>query len=144
MSVFEEPGLGFLITDIARLLRKVFQRSMVGSELTLAQSRALVYVARNPGIRQVELADRLEVQPITLARLIDQLQKLELVERRPDPNDRRAHKLYPLEKATYHLQKIEEVIIEVRKEAFAGLSEEEKQIMLKAVNQIKDNLSKSV
>lgn len=144
MSVFEEPGLGFLITDVSRSLRRAFQRAMVGSELTWAQSRALVYVARNPGIRQVELADLLEVKPISLARLIDQLQTLELVERRPDDRDRRAYRLYHLDKAHTYLQKIEQVILSLRERAFAGLSDQQKAEMFSALVLMRDNLAEDV
>src|SRR5690606_34684335 len=65
-------NLSFLLADVARLLRRTMARRLEGSELTFAQARVLVHLARDPGLRQVELAARLEVQPITLARLLDQ------------------------------------------------------------------------
>lgn len=141
MMIFEESSIGFLINDVSRLLRRSFQKRMADGELTLAQSRALVYVTRHPGIRQVELADLLEVQPITLARLVDQLELLELVERRPDPRDRRAHQLFTLEKAKRYLQQIDSVIREMREEAFQSMSEEEKTILCRALEKARSNLS---
>jgi len=141
MSVLNEPGLGFLIHDVTRALRRAFQRSMVGSELTLAQSRALTYITRNEGIRQVELAEMMEVQPITLARLIDQLEELALVERRADPTDRRAYKLYVLEKAQQHVAIIENVLNDMRREAYAGVTEEEIQIVFSVLLRMRDNLT---
>ena len=68
-----QDSLGFLLADVSRLMRRAFQQRLEGSSLTLAQARALVYVGRHEDVRQVDLADMLEVQPITLARLIDQL-----------------------------------------------------------------------
>ena len=85
-------GLGFLLADVSRLMRREFAQRMGGrlSSLTFAQARALVHLSRSEGLRQIELANLLEVQPITLARLIDQLDARGLVERRADPDDRRA------------------------------------------------------
>src|SRR5690606_19840699 len=120
-----EAGPGFLMMDVSRLLRRSFQKRMVGGELTLAQSRALIYISRNPGIRQVELAERLEVQPITLARLVDQLEESGLAERRPHPNDRRAYQLYQTPKAARYLEGMQSVLEEIGARAFAGLSEGE-------------------
>jgi MarR family transcriptional regulator, transcriptional regulator for hemolysin len=88
-----EASPGFLLHDVSRLLRRNFSRRIQSLGLTQAQCRTLLHLARNEGLRQVDLAEILEVQPITLARLIDQLAELELVERRPDPADRRAFRL---------------------------------------------------
>jgi len=81
----QPDSLGFLIGDVQRLMRRQFQQQLEGSCLTLAQARALVHIARSEGIRQVELADGLDIQPITLARQLDQLAENGLVERRSDP-----------------------------------------------------------
>ena len=62
-------NLGFLVADIARLMRRTYRQRQQRSELTVAQARTLVHVARREGVRQVDLAETLEVQPITLARL---------------------------------------------------------------------------
>ena len=67
----QQDSLGFLLADVSRLMRRAFQQRSVNSALSLAQARALVYVSRHEGIRQVELAELLDIQPITLARLID-------------------------------------------------------------------------
>ena len=91
---FQQDSLGFLLADASRLYRRAFQRRLEGSSITLAQARALVHVARHEGVRQVDLADLLELQPMTLARLIDQLAAAGLVERRADPADRRAYRVF--------------------------------------------------
>jgi MarR family transcriptional regulator for hemolysin len=93
MGQDEHPTPGFLLYDVARLLRRNFTRRAASLGLTVAQCRALMHLSRNEGVRQVDLAEMLECQPITLARLLDQLAEAGYVERRPDPEDRRAFRL---------------------------------------------------
>src|SRR5258705_8371299 len=88
------PTLGFLLHEVARLLRKRFEQNARGSGLTRAQWHVLAYLAQNEGINQSGLADLLEIEPITLGRIVDKLQVLRLVERRPDPSDRRVWLLH--------------------------------------------------
>lgn len=140
MSPIDSHGVGFLITDIGRRLRRAFQKRMVGHSLTLAQARALVYVSRHRGIRQVDLAEMLEVQPITLARLIDQLEKHDLVQRRSDPNDRRAYQLHPTESAEPHIQEIYSVIEGIREEVLEGFTQEEIEVVFSALTKMRDKL----
>lgn len=118
----DKDGLGFLVADVNRLLRRAFQKRLHNSALTLAQARALIYVSRHEGIRQVELAELLDVQPITLTRLIDQLEHSRLVERRPDPTDRRAFRVFATSAAAAHLEAIDTVICEILSDATAGIS----------------------
>ena len=136
-----QDSLGFLVSDVARLMRRAFERSLDGSSLTLAQARALVYVARHEGIRQVDLAERLEVQPMTLARLVDQLAEAGLVERRSDPDDRRVYRLHPTAAAAPQLAAIEQGVVAVRKEAARGLDRAQVAALLEALQRIRDNLS---
>ena len=82
-------SFGFLLHDVSRLLRTSFDRHARTIGLTRAQWRVLAHLSRNEGIKQVGLADILEIQPITLARLLDRLGADGWVERRPDPSDRR-------------------------------------------------------
>jgi len=133
--------LGFLVSDVSRQMRRTFRMRLEGSSLTHAQARALVYVARNEGIRQVDLADLLEVQPITLARLVDQLEASGLVERRADPADRRAHRIHLTDAAAPHLAAIDQVVVTVRKEAVRGLDKDEVAALASALIRMRDNLS---
>jgi DNA-binding MarR family transcriptional regulator len=135
-------SLGFLVADIARLMRRAFARRLKGSSLTLAQARALVYVSRNEGLRQVELAAQLEVQPITLARLIDQLEKDGLVERRADPADRRAYRLHLKPAAAPHLAAIGQVAKTIRSQALRDMEEREAAAMHAGLQKIHQNLSR--
>lgn len=136
-----QDSLGYLVSDVSRLMRRAFQKQIEGSSLTLAQARVLVYVSRNEGIRQVDLADLLEVQPMTLARLIDQLAQAALVERRADPSDRRAYQVYPTDAATPHLAAIEQAVVAVRKQAVQALDKAELATVLAALQTMRDNLA---
>lgn len=136
-----ENNLGFLLADVSRLMRRCFKQRLQGSSLTLAQSRALIYVARNEGVRQVELAEFLELQPMTLARLIDQLAEAELVERRPDPHDRRAYHIFLTAKAQPHLHAIKQVGAEIREMALANMTAGEIDDFFRQLNQVRCQLN---
>jgi DNA-binding MarR family transcriptional regulator len=134
-------SIGFLLADVSRLMRQAFQTRMQGSSLTQAQARALFYVSRHEGVRQVDLAELLEIQPITLARLIDHLQSEGLVERRPDPADRRAYQVYLTGKAKPHLNTIDQVAREIRTEILDGLDQQQVDTLLIALRSMRDKLS---
>lgn len=136
-----QDSLGFMLADVARLMRRDFKRRLKDSCLTHAQARVLVHTARHEGIHQVELAEMLEVQPITLARLLDQLAKVGLIERRPDPEDRRAHHVYLTEAAAPHLASIERVAKTITKSAMRDLTEKQAAAALDALRKMRDNLS---
>jgi len=136
-----QNSLGFLLADVSRLMRRAFRQRLEGSSLTLAQARALIYVSRNEGIRQVELADMLEIQPISLARLIDQLEAARLVERRADPADRRAYQLFLRPEAAVHLAAIEQVATAIRADALAGIDRRQAEALLRALNTMRANLA---
>ena len=141
MTLLHDDSLGFLLADVSRLLRRTFEQSLEGSTLTLAQARALVYVARREGCRQVELAELLEVQPITLARLLDQLAEAGLVERRADPQDRRAYRVFLTPAAAPQLAAIEQAAARIRAAALVGLDDRQIDGLLVALRQMRDNLS---
>lgn len=117
-----KDSLGFLLADVSRLMRRAYERRVDASGLTLAQARLLVYISRHEGARQVDLAELLEIQPITLARLVDQLVTLGLAERRPAPNDRRAHLINTTAAALPRLQAIGQVAQEIRQQALQDLA----------------------
>jgi DNA-binding MarR family transcriptional regulator len=137
----QQDTLGFLLADVSRLMRRAFQQRLEGSSLTLAQARALVYVSRNEGVRQIDLAEMLEVQPITLARLLDQLAKAGLVERRAAPADRRAFQIFLLPAATRQLAAIERVGKTVRANALRGVSEQQAAGVMSALGKMRNNLT---
>lgn len=118
-------SLGFLLADISRLMRRAYaQQANATAEncLTLAQSRVLVYLSRHQGLRQVELAELLEVQPITLTRQLEPLALAKLIERRPDARDKRAYLWYLTPAAAPQLEVISQRAEQVRQQALNGLS----------------------
>ena len=84
----------FLLHDVARLVRLDADKRARQHAMTRAQWVILIWLERQPGITQKELAEIIEVEPITVARLIDRLEKSDMVERRPDPKDRRIWRLH--------------------------------------------------
>jgi DNA-binding MarR family transcriptional regulator len=133
-------SLGFLIADLARLMRHAFEQRIEGSSLTLAQARALVYLSQREGMHQVELAAMLEVQPITLARLIDHLHAEGLVERRADPADRRAYRLYLTDAAAPHLAAISQVVTAIRADVLHGVDRQQAVLVMTVLNKMRENL----
>ena len=85
---------GFLLNDVARLLRTYADQKARHFGMTRAQWAVLARLQRSQGLKQAELADMLDLQPITLTRLLDRLSANGLIERRPDPDDRRANRLF--------------------------------------------------
>ncbi len=140
-SASTTEGLGFLLADVSRMMRRAFQARLEGTPITYAQARALVYLARQQGIRQVDLAEQLEVQPITLARLVDQLAGAGLVERRPDPLDRRAHRLHLTQAATPQLAAIMDVVAAVRAEAIGDMDDAQAAALVRGLQRIRGNLA---
>lgn len=96
----------FLVIDAARLLRLEIDKRARAHDMTRAQWGILLWLERQPGISQKELAAFVEVEPITVARLIDKLEARLMVERRPDPRDRRVWRLHLLPPALPVLREI--------------------------------------
>jgi len=138
----ERSSLGFLISDTKRLTGTLFADYLTDYPLTLAQARALLGVARHQGIRQVDLAEYMDIQPITLARMIDQLAEIGYVERRADPKDRRAFQLCLLPAATPTIKFFADKSREFQQQALAGLTEEQIDILFVGLNQVRENLYK--
>ncbi|MDE2384450.1 MAG: MarR family transcriptional regulator [Alphaproteobacteria bacterium] len=131
---------GFLVADVSRLLRRAFERQMGGTPLSFAQARALYYISRHEGVRQVDLAELLELQPIRLARHIDVLEKLKLVERRPAPDDRRAYHIYLRPAAHEVLSEFESTAKSIRATATKGLNTAQVEALHAALGAIRGNL----
>lgn len=140
-SPIQDPGLGFLITDLARLIRDDFTARMADIGMTQAQWRVLTHLARMEGCRQAELAEILEVAPITLARLLDRLEESGLIERRPRPGDRRAVQLMLTPKARPLIRKIWARGTQTRTVALTGVSDAERDAMFATLIRMRDNLA---
>ena len=132
--------LPFEIAETAHAIRRAFDRRAAYLGVTRAQWRVLAWLSRQPGLRQVELADHLDVEPITLCRIIDRLQESGLVERRRDPEDRRAWRLHLTDKAGPLVDELRALAGVMAGEAFAGLSPEAIDTVRAALARVRDNL----
>ena len=137
------PALGFLLHEVARLLRRRFEQNARGCGLTRSQWQVLTYLAQNEGINQARLAELLEIEPITLGRLVDKLETLGLIERHPHPTDRRTWLLHLVEAAHPKLERVRELGDFTRGEALAGVSEHDGQRLLKTLEAMKANLTEA-
>jgi DNA-binding MarR family transcriptional regulator len=135
------PTLGFLLHEVARLLRRRFEQNARDSGLTRSQWQVLAYLANNEGINQSGLADLLEIEPITLGRIIDKLQARGLIERHPDPSDRRAWLLHLTPAARPKLSQLRRLGDVTRGEALAGVSEADTERLLRTLQALKANLA---
>lgn len=140
MTKAEEISFGYLLSDVTLLFRKHFDRRAVKFGLTRAQWRATKMLYYREGLRQTELAEQLEMEPIAVGRVIDRLQAAGFVERRPDPKDRRAWRLYVTDQARGVIADMEEIALGLRKDATRGIAVPELQQALDVLNRMKDNL----
>lgn len=118
-----QRDLLFLLHDVARLLRVDADKRARAHGMTRAQWGILIWLERQPGLSQKELAEILEVEPITVARLIDRLEGRGMVERRPDPKDRRIWRLHLCPPAIPVLREIDLQRIDMRDLITDGLDE---------------------
>lgn len=135
-----EP-LGLLIGDVSRLMRRRFDERARVIGLTRAQWRTLVVLSRNEGSNQGKLAELLDVEPITLCRMVDRLEEAGHVERRRDPADRRAWLIYLTEAAHPLLEDIRVIADELFEEALTGLDTPAREHLYGALSVIRTNLS---
>ena len=137
------PMLGFLLHDVARLLKKRLEQHSRGSGLTRSQWQILAYLAQNEGINQKGLAELLDIEPITLGRIVDKLEALRLIKRDPHPTDRRRWLLHLMPAARSRLQQAGEYGDVTRREALAGVSDADRQCLLKTLAAMKANLTQA-
>jgi len=135
--------LPFEIGETAHALRKDFDRRAAGMGVTRAQWKVLFRLTRHPGLRQIELADMLDIEPITLSRIIDRLQESELVERVADPSDRRAWRLHVTARARPLVEKLRAVADEMISEAFAGIDPKDIEITRQVLGRVRENASRA-
>src|SRR5215468_9312139 len=141
MSTTDKATFGFLVTDVTRLMRKLFDRRAQRFDLTRAQWRALKRVHYGEGITQNELAEFLEMEPIAVGRVIDRLQKAGFIERRADPADRRVWRLHLLPKAHDVVDDMEQISSDLFRGAQRGISAAEMKQMMSVLTRMKDNLN---
>lgn len=135
-----ERNFGFILHDVARLLRKTYDRRVRELGLTRSQLWVLTHLYRSNGVTQSELADILEVERPTLGRLLDRLEAKGWIERRPDGRDRRAKRVFLTEAVEPPMRELRGVAAEVRSDALSGLSSAEQDRFVDTLLTIKGNL----
>lgn len=135
--------LGFLLADAQRLLRRRFERAAEteGLGLTASEARTLAYIAVYEGRRQTALADIMNVDPMTLVGYLDALEAKGLVERCPDPTDRRAKLVRPSPTAAAMVERIRTLGRHIREQAMDGLDGGDVAALRRALGQMIQNLS---
>ncbi|MBS0503393.1 MAG: MarR family transcriptional regulator [Proteobacteria bacterium] len=131
---------GFLISDVGRLLRRNFDVRARSIGVTRPQWKLLTTLARNEGANQGRLADLIDVEPISLCRMIDRLEESGLVERRTDPADRRAWRIYLTEQAHPILSELRTLADELLDQALDGLSAQDRARLDESLQRIRKNL----
>jgi MarR family transcriptional regulator, transcriptional regulator for hemolysin len=135
--------LGFLLRDTSRLMRRRFllRAREVGLPLNRSEAAVLMHVEHAPGLSQVQLAEQLDMEAISLVRLIDSLQEAGLIERRPHPHDRRIRTLWLTEAARPILAQVRAVALEVRAQALAGMPDDKREVLLDLLVKVRRNLA---
>jgi MarR family transcriptional regulator for hemolysin len=136
-------NFGFILNDVARLLRTAFDRRVKSLGLTRSQWWVLNHLFRNDGITQSELADILEVERATLGRLLDRLEAKGWVRREGHADDRRAKRVFLTEEVEPALKAMRAAAAELRRDALSGIAAEEQARFVDALLAIKANLSRA-
>ena len=150
-AVIEEPetqagfgrNFGFLVHDVSRLIKRRFDRKarQTGLPITRRQAAVMLYIARNEGVSQSEVATWLDLEPIALVRMLDKLNDEGLVERRAHPTDRRIRTLWLTPAAQPTVTRILAINNAIREEAFAGMPAKARDIVIDILDGIKGNLA---
>ena len=137
-----EENLASLLSDVARHMRRAFDARARKEGITRPQWQVLALLRRNEGINQGGLADLLEVEPITVCRMIDRLQESELVQRRPDPADRRSWRLFLTDKAHELVAQLRPLADDMLGEALVGVNDDDRLRLVATLERIRQNLSR--
>lgn len=132
--------LPFEVGETAHQLRLEFDRRAAPLGVTRAQWKALAWIGRQPGLKQVDLAEHCEIEPITLCRIVDRLEEAGLVERRRDPADRRAWSLHLTDKGEPLAKQLRALASQMAEEAFGGIDHAEIERLRAVLAQVRDNL----
>jgi DNA-binding MarR family transcriptional regulator len=133
--------IGYLLADNSRLARWAFDQQVREIGVTGPQARLLLTLNRQPGENQGFYAERLEVEPITLCRMVDRLEEASMVERRPDPADRRAWQLHLTSKSQKVVEKLQQRVDSLVEDMLAGLTSAERSEFARLLKVVGSNLS---
>src|SRR3954469_15148764 len=135
-----DSNFAFEVAETALVLRRDFERRAAELGVTRAQWRVLARLSRQDGLRQVELAEALDVEPITLCRMIDRLADAELVERRADEEDRRAWRIHLTAKAGPLIETLREIAEDFLADALSGVDETEQARVRDVLARVRANI----
>jgi DNA-binding MarR family transcriptional regulator len=137
-------NIGSILADTSRMMRRTFDGRARLIGVTRPQWQVLVTLARNEGIKQGGLAEQLDVEPITVCRMVDRLQEAGLVERRADANDRRSWRLHLTPKAHDMLEQLRPLADTMVEEALDGIDQSDRQKLGELLGQVRQNLSRKL
>lgn len=143
MTVLPDPesSIAYLLADSARLLRRAFDARVRELGMTSPQARLLLILARTEGENQGFYAERLEVEPISLARMIDRMADGGLLERRPDPADRRAWRVHLTEQARDIVDAVRRAAGPLEDLLLTGLDPDQRAALARSLQAVRTNLS---
>jgi len=142
MSYRDPPEhVGFVIGDVSRMLRTVYDRRVEPLGLTRAQWRVLARISRHEGCTQTELAAELEIEKPTLGRLVDRLEGNGWVERHPDKQDARTKRVFLTQQAHPVLDEMYSLADDVLGAAISGLSKSQIVHLMESLLHVKSNLA---
>ena len=134
-------NIGYLLSDNSRLLRRLFDQRVSNLGLTAVQARLLLSLEKFPARNQAFYADRIEVEPITLTRLVDRMEEAGWIERRPDPQDRRARILALTEKAQDIVKPLRGIVDRLVEDILEGLDAEERERLARLLEIVGSNMT---
>ena len=136
-----ENNLGYLLSDSGRLLRKTFDERVRSLGLTAVQARLLLSLVKFPDRNQVFYAERIEVEPITLTRIVDRMEEAGWVERVADPTDRRARLLHLTDKSREIVEPLRVIVNALVDDLAEGLTSQEQDLLAQLLGKISANLA---
>lgn len=133
-------NIGYLIGDRSRLLRRAFDERVRAQGVTGPQARLLFSLTRNEGANQSFFADELEVEPITLCRMVDRMEEAGMIERRRSPTDRRVWQLFLTQRSTTAIPALRECVDGLLEDMLAGIAPAERETFARVLTAIGANL----
>lgn len=137
----QDLKLGYLIHDVSRLRRKAFDEVVKPLGVTRAQWWIIAHLARHDGMVQTQLAQMLDVGKASLGALLDRLESTGFIERRPEPNDRRAKRVFLTKSSLQLLEKLVAAENAFNAAILAGLTDKDRTELIRLLTSIKDALS---
>lgn len=142
MKSLKTKTLGFLLHDASRLIRRRFEARGRHYGLSSAQWRLLVHLGREGSASQARIAELLEIEPISVSRLVDRMEQAGWVERGSDPTDRRVRLLQPTRKATDAFEEVRALAGEIYDTALEGLDAGDRATLMRGLETVVANLGR--